>query len=187
MTGAGDTTAELAPALQVRRALLDDVEAIACVHVATWRVAYRGLMPDAVIEANSEARRAELWRSILQSAEHGVYVALIGGAVAGFCEAIASRDADAARDTGEIAAIYVAPARWRAGIGSALIAAAVEHAERAGQRELTLWVLDTNASARRFYERQGFHADGACTEQMRLGHTLRELRYRRPLVARRGA
>ena len=41
----------------VRRATADDAEAIADVHIETWRVAYRGQLPDAFLELHE--RRAD--------------------------------------------------------------------------------------------------------------------------------
>jgi hypothetical protein len=43
---------------------------------------------------------------------------------------------------------------------------------------MTLWVLDGNARARRFYERAGLVADGAAKHATFGGATLREVRYR---------
>jgi ribosomal protein S18 acetylase RimI-like enzyme len=165
----------------IRRATLDDVTAIARVHVKTWQVGYRGLMPDTLIEGVSEERRISLWRALLEPPAHGVFVAIVADTVAGFCDSLRSRDDDASNDTGEIAAIYVDPSYWGLGLGHALMAAGMEHARSAGHRSLTLWVLATNAKARHFYEREGFSADGAEKQEGRGAHLLHEVRYRRAL------
>jgi ribosomal protein S18 acetylase RimI-like enzyme len=167
---------------RIRRATLDDVPDIARVHVRAWRVAYRGQLPDSLLAAQSEDKRASLWRSLIEVPGHGVFVAVSGAVVAGFCDCIRSRDTDAAPDTGEIASIYVDPAHWRAGLGRELMAAGVEHARAAGYRALTLWVLASNAPARSFYERQGFRADGLSKVETRADHSMFELRYRRELA-----
>jgi hypothetical protein len=44
----------------------------------------------------------------------------------------------------------------------------------------TLWVLDANAQARRFYEAMGFELDGA-TKEVNLGAPLKAVRYRKKL------
>ena len=46
----------------------------------------------------------------------------------------------------------------------------------------TLWVLETNARARRFYESAGWAADGATKTDRRGDIELREVRYRRALT-----
>jgi len=167
--------------LEIRRATLDDVSAIARVHVKTWQVAYRGQMPDSFLDGLSEERRVELWRPLLQPRDHGVLVATWVGAVIGFCDAMRSRDDDATPYTGEVAALYVDPAHWGRGAGHALLTAGVERARAAGHHTLTLWVLATNVRARRFYEREGFSADGSEKHVGRGEYALHEVRYRRPL------
>ena len=53
-----------------------------------------------------------------------------------------------------VAQLYVHPARWRAGIGTALLA----FAKSARPTGLRLWCFQSNLAARAFYERQGFVA-----------------------------
>ena len=45
----------------LRDATPDDAHAIATVHVASWQVAYRGFMPDAVLDGLSVDDRARKW------------------------------------------------------------------------------------------------------------------------------
>jgi hypothetical protein len=51
----------------------------------------------------------------------------------------------------------------------------------AGYRDATLWVLQDNARARRFYSQAGWTADGATKTDDLDGFSLLEVRYRRPL------
>ena len=50
-----------------------------------------------------------------------------------------------------------------------------------GYRQATLWVLDSNARARRFYAAAGFQPDGAVKVDDSRGFPLAEVRYRRSL------
>lgn len=59
----------------------------------------------------------------------------------------------------------------------AAVAAMVE----AGYRRATLWVLDGNERAQRFYEKLAWTADGAVRVDDRGSFRLRELRYARLL------
>lgn len=52
--------------------------------------------------------------------------------------------------------LYVAPARRDAGLGTALLLAAVAEARRRGCPELHINVDEVDADTRRFYERHGF-------------------------------
>lgn len=44
--------------MKVRYARPDDASALASVHVGTWQVAYRGLLPDAYLSTMSVGARA---------------------------------------------------------------------------------------------------------------------------------
>ena len=44
---------------------MEDAEAIARVHVAAWRAAYAGVVPDRYLVAMSQAGQARQWRRLL--------------------------------------------------------------------------------------------------------------------------
>jgi ribosomal protein S18 acetylase RimI-like enzyme len=63
-----------------------------------------------------------------------------------------------------------------------LFNAAVEVGRRAGAREVVLWVVNSNDSARAFYERKGMLPDGGAQEhRVSPEERLSEVRYRRAL------
>lgn len=163
----------------VREAELCDAEAIAHVHVDTWRTVYRGQVPDEVLGGLSVSSRAGAWREVLGGeARPGqrTWVAEGDDSIVGFANAGPSRDPDADARTGEVYAIYVLPAYWDSGAGAALMERALQHL-RSGFAEATLWVLETNERGRRFYEKGGWRADGASQPLEGLGGAI-ELRYR---------
>ena len=84
----------------------------------------------------------------------------------------------------ELYALYVHPAWWSTGTGRALMDQVLARVSAAGYRCITLWVLQDNARARRFYERAGFAPDSASHVLDDLGGVI-EIRYRRALSARR--
>ena len=145
-------------------------------------MAYRGQIPDAILDSIDASSRAVFWHEAL-SAPHNIFVAELGSTTAGFCSLIPSRDNDADSSTvAEIAALYVRPQQWRHGFGHALCSAAVSAAIDARFSSITLWVLTSNSLARRFYEAQHFQPDGATkSEQTTDGSMLHESRMRRPL------
>jgi GNAT superfamily N-acetyltransferase len=84
------------------------------------------------------------------------------GKVVGFSHFCPTRDDD--RDpatTGEVTSIYLAPETWGAGYGVALMDVSIDEMVTAGYETASLWALDTNARARRFYEIGGWKPDGA--------------------------
>ena len=151
-------------AVEVRRAAPEDAAAIAAVHVRAWQVAYRGLMPDQLLDGLSVTEREEFWRQALAGGQgpSKVFVAVEDEAVLGFCAiATPSRDDDADDHVAEIGAIYVDPYVWRSGVGRALMEVALTDLRAAGWRAVTLWVLAENRPARDFYREFGFEPDGA--------------------------
>ena len=153
-TIAGDVT--------IRAATVDDAEAIAEVNVASWRWAYDRLLPASVLDALSVEGRATDWRSMIVSPVCDVSVATAGdGTVVGFANVGRTRDDDdASLTTGELFALYVRPETAGTGIGRALLQQAETRLRAAGFTHATLWVLETNGRARRFYERHGWSFDG---------------------------
>ena len=170
------------PRVVVREAALDDAPAIARIQVRSWRAAYRGLMPDAVLDGLSAAEREERWTEILGGEGAGAFtlVAQLGDAVVGFCSIVLpSRDPDADAATGEVAALYVDPAHWGGGAGRVLLDAALARVPPERFTHVTLWVLAGNARARRFYAAAGFRTDGA--EASHAASGAREVRLRAAL------
>jgi ribosomal protein S18 acetylase RimI-like enzyme len=80
----------------------------------------------------------------------------------------------------ELYALYVHPARWSTGTGRALMDQVLAKVSSTGYQSITLWVLEDNARARRFYERAGFAPDDARHVLDDLGGVT-EIRYRRAL------
>ena len=70
-------------------------------------------------------------------------------------------------------------------MGRALLDAVVGDLTAGGAPEATLWVLEPSHRARGFYEREGWKPDGRAVTIERGGATVRELRYRRPLLEHR--
>jgi GNAT superfamily N-acetyltransferase len=81
--------------------------------------------------------------------------------VMGFSHVCPTRDDDLdGATTGEVTSIYLAPDAWGSRNGVALLAASIDQMVAAGYETATLWALDTNARARRFYEIGGWSLDG---------------------------
>jgi len=166
--------------MEVRHAEATDARAIAEVHVASWRGAYRGVIPDDFLSGLSVERRTKTWSATLCDPNVDIFVALNdSGSVVGFSSIQRSRDDDAPEDTGEVTTIYVTPDEWGQGYGRALMGAVVAKARDRGFRCLTLWVLEANQRARRFYEAVGFTPDGVNkNETLPGGVVLHEVRYK---------
>ncbi|MDQ3759635.1 MAG: GNAT family N-acetyltransferase [Actinomycetota bacterium] len=148
----------------MREAQLRDARQVAAVHVRAWQAAYRGLLSEELLDQLSVQERERRWHELL-SETHGRSFTLVsvddGERVEGFCAlSTPSRDADADARTAELAATYVEPDRWRVGVGTALVDAALARLRRGGYEQVMLWVFAANDQARSFYRRFGFEPDG---------------------------
>jgi GNAT superfamily N-acetyltransferase len=162
----------------VRPATVDDADAIAQVHVRSWQVAYRGLVPDDHLDAIDWRQWATQRRAGLSDPRNQVQTAvLVDGGMAGFVAWGPARDEDTADRDQEVYAVYVDPPRWRSGYGSTLLAHALGTVPDG--TAVTLWVLEDNRRARRFYEGHGLSADGVTKLVSIGGADLREVRYGR--------
>ena len=142
-----------------------DAEAVAHVHLESWDAAYG-------IEGPSLERRVQLHRKLLP------HVAEIDGEIVGFVSVGPAHDEDA---DGELYMIYALPEHWGRGVGPALIEAGEEHLRELGHETAVLWVLETNARARRFYEIAGWAPDGHERPIEIRGMSLLEIRYTKQL------
>jgi ribosomal protein S18 acetylase RimI-like enzyme len=168
----------------VREATARDAAAVARVHLAAWRAAYRGLVPDGYLDSLRLGERTARWREQLTHRPLGqvTHVAEAGGEIVGFAAGGACRDEDSRSEVGELYAIYVEPRSWRQGFGDLLQTACLESMRERGFAEARLWVLEGNVAARAFYEGSGWSADGARGTHRFGEQGLPIVRYRRALI-----
>ena len=166
--------------LEIRAARPEDAPAIAAVHFASSRDAYRGILPDDWLDALSLDAHEVFWRWTVESLNQdgAVWVAADSGRIIGFCTTARSDESDAAGDTAEVGWLYVAPNRAGEGVGSSLLAQAISSAADQGFGEATLWVYADNERARRFYESAGWQPDGSEQRKQRGNTRPLGLRYR---------
>jgi len=151
--------------IAIRRARAADAAAIAAVHVAAWRSAYPGILPDGFLARLSVPRQAAHYDGAIR-AGGGVHVATASGLdlganggpsrIVGFATGGLARGGAAMSrfGEGEIETLYVLD-DWRdRGIGRRLMRATASHLAGMGCRSCFLWVLRDNPS-RWFYERLG--------------------------------
>jgi GNAT superfamily N-acetyltransferase len=167
----------------VRPATVDDAAALGAVQVDTWQAAYRGIIPDLLLDGLAADASAEQWAHRLAAPDSEVRLLVATSTdtaeVIGYVGLGACRDADLA-DAGEVYALYVRPESWRSGVGRRLLDRATD--ELAGRYdEAVLWVLARYDPARRFYEACGWAEDGTGRVREVKGYSVVEVRYRRAL------
>lgn len=140
----------------VRPAAAADAPALGEVHVGAWRAAYRGMLPDALLDGMDADVVGARWRSLLEDGlRPHTLVGQLDGRVVGFANL---GPAFESVPDGELYAINVLPEAWGTGVGPALLAAAEDELALLGHRVAVLWVIPENARARRFYARSGWHS-----------------------------
>jgi GNAT superfamily N-acetyltransferase len=134
--------------MDIRRALLEDMSAVAVLHRHTMRTSLP-FLPD----LHTPEEDIVFFRDHLFPA-NDVWVAELDGAVIGY----------AARGDGWLNQLYIHPDHQGIGIGDALLTLAMD-----GVDTLQLWAFQANTRARRFYEKRGFVlaelTDGAGNEE----------------------
>jgi GNAT superfamily N-acetyltransferase len=133
-----------------------DAEALARLHVESWRSAYRGILPDAFLDGSLEENRLQLWRqrAALPSDQRPlVLTARLDAVLVGFACVFPGADG---RWGALLDNLHVLPELRGQRIGARLFEMARRRPYAAGANgRLYLWVLEANAGARRFYERHG--------------------------------
>ncbi len=166
-----------------REACDRDVAALVRIHIDAWQTAYRGLMPDGMLDAIDRDHAMRRLEPALSQTPPLVLVAEDRGFVVGFCRFGSSRENDVPPKTAEVFAFNVAPSQWRRGHGLNLMTAVLDRLAAETYCVCTLWVVAENDRARSFYEALGFKLDGAArVEGQHTSQPVSELRYRKVLL-----
>jgi len=162
---------------RIRRGTSDDAPAIASVRVDTWRSAYRGLLPDALLEALDTTTITANWRRGLEAIDptRVAFVAEVGDDVVGFATGGRARSASHGYP-GEVYALYVRAAHQGKGIGRALLRATAVELVTRGLSPIVIWTLFDNPASRGFYESLGGAVIGEKREPFE-GYELHEVAY----------
>lgn len=139
--------------MQVREAKIEDAEAIARVHLASWKTTYPGIIPQDYIDglrvekgvADWQARLIEKKTAILVAEEDcGVFGFAVGGTIMHPVEGY----------QGELGAIYLLASHQGNGAGAALLVRMALDLRRQGLANMAVWVLRDNPACG-FYRRMG--------------------------------
>jgi GNAT superfamily N-acetyltransferase len=146
---------------RLRRARIDDVAALAWVRSASWRAAYRGIIPERTLARTAELDLSRMRRAVSDRRfGQSVWVAHDpDGTIFGYTWSGPQVDRTCAPFLGEIYELYLHPAWQRRGIGRRLLVHTVWDLVGRGLNPAMLWVLAEN-TARDFYAACGAVALG---------------------------
>ena len=166
--------------MTLRRATPADAAAVGRIHVESWNVAYRGIMPDDVIAKTDLAYRTQFWAERIADRDWPVFVIEEAGECVAFCQMIPSHDPDDdPGQVGHITSLHVLPWLRGQGFGRELMDHVLGEFKKRDFSAVTLWVLEHNLPARGFYEQYGFRLDAATRRYPRT--EVPEVRYRMQL------
>ncbi len=168
----------------IRDATAGDARSIGEVRVASWRWAYRGQLPDEILDGLSAAEDEARLTAWFQNPEARAAILVAcgeDGRILGFANAGPSRDEGATPETGELRAIYVLKDVQGSGVGLALLDPALDRLRAVDFERATLWVLESNDLGRRFYEKAGWVWDSSISTHQIECANLPIVRYARDL------
>jgi ribosomal protein S18 acetylase RimI-like enzyme len=137
----------------IRPARPEDAEAITAAHDASWRDAYRGVIPGAELERMIVRRGPLWWRSAIARGT-GLLVLDFDKKIAGYSTYGRNR-VPSMPYSGEIFELYLVPEFQGMGFGRRLFDAARRELAEHGYLSTIVWALADNDKALRFYRRLG--------------------------------
>lgn len=163
----------------VRPAVPSDASEMAEIHMRSWEVAYKDIIPaDYIREKN--ATRPAMWRKSLSESQYPHMVIQLNRKTVGNMCVAPPQDDDLSDAYYELHGIYLHPDYYRQGIGTKAMDYAFDIARNFGKKFITVWVFAENINSIKFYEKCGFVADGK-TKALNCGKLLIAIRMRRNL------
>lgn len=170
---------------RVRAASTEDVGTLTALHCATWRAAYRELLPAETLDALDSPEVRQAWADTVAGGAT-VLLATEGDEPVGFVVAGPAPDGEVAAADGSLPADAVRTAlvstllvepRWgRRGHGGRLLASAAAALRETGATRGITWVAAEDSASLSFYRRAGWDPDGTVRTLDAAGRALREVR-----------
>lgn len=140
----------------IRPATEQDNAGIRYVQVNTWKHAYRGMIPDRILDQmniDKPLRRAKTPNPKIDNSRRAFVATDKSDQVIGFAVGGMARSEEW-NYQGELWAIYVLPSEQGKGIGNQLFEALKQQLADE-YKNLIIWVLEANHASHKFYERMG--------------------------------
>lgn len=170
------TILEVIPMLSFREALPGDAGLISGIYAASWKAAYRGLLPQHALDRLPEDYWVPAIRSWLLIGQFAGLIAYDDDRPVGCAIFGRGRDESHA-DWGEIVAMYLLPEDCRKGYGTRLMQETLAALRTEGFHRFYLWCLAGADAAAAFYLRMNFKPTSDHNFFPIGGETAREIRY----------
>ncbi len=163
----------------IRKATKDNAPKLAEIVAYSWQTAYKGVLPDEVIDEEHTKKRIEkLTKYFIKSITNNWcddFIVNENDVDIGCLSFGLSRDSDKDEYTGELIGLYILGEKRNKGYGCKCLSFVDELSKAKGYTKIILWVLQKNKSAIRFYERYGYTFMGT-SRTVNLGEELIEIR-----------
>ena len=140
--------------LQIRKATLNDAEQIAKVHVAAWKMIYKGFLSESFLENVTPESRYILWRNNINDPNKIVLVLENNAEIIGFIVGDSVKQREYARYDGNLTALYFKEGEQRKGYGKQLLCALLTEFSKLGYRNCIVKVLK-ESNCKYLYEKLG--------------------------------
>lgn len=140
--------------IDIRAAESTDIPAVCEVINDAWRVCYKGILPDDIIERYIGSRGESL-EKLLSDSGTVMFVLECDKTVRAVCTAVRCASGRY-RGCASIVQLYVAPEDRHRGYGRKLLSHTLRNLREKGYKNAVLDCLEKNSAARRFYEKFGF-------------------------------
>lgn len=140
----------------IRRVCKGDEQTLAHIQTENWKVAFKGILPDAdLIRCTNVDKATAMYKGLLEQNKGNGYILEVSGKPHAIAYWDKTREADM-EGFAELICIHSLQNNWGKGYGSRLMDRVLDDMCAAGYRKIMLWVFDENMRARKFYEAKGF-------------------------------
>lgn len=141
--------------ITIRKATDNDIQKIAKMINQTWKISYRGIIPDSVLAKQTYKHHIPHLKNYIAAKNTMVLVAATdSGAIVGMVSGGICREKLKNHD-GELYGLYVAPKYQQKNTGKQLFIGFCAWLKQHKFRSMMLWTLKANKLSRNFYEKMG--------------------------------
>ena len=150
-----------------------DSYGIAKIQVEAWRVAYRGIVPDSILDSLSVEEKSEIWKEKIKDAIVKHLVCKVSDEIVGYTNyGDPQFDKNSKDYTQEIWGLYVAPKHFRQGFGTILMNEAESKIAESEYKRIVLHCFQKNDSSMKFYRKNGYRLTGKSLPHPRFNEQL---------------
>lgn len=161
---------------EIIKADMSTADELGFIHAQSWQQAYKGIISDEYLARITPQKQAELFAKIVNSGMADYFIFRVNGESAGMAALCKDRE-EVDEKYGEISAIYFLSQFWGHDYTHQAMRFCLERLRENGCQIITIWVLQDNIRARKFYEKFGFAVDAK--KEINIGEPLIEVRYRK--------